>query len=257
MFIPRMTPVFYEPDDETGAVAPVADATDTVGEGEGAPVAESAPEAAPVADHRTPEFYESELRRARDEAAERRVALKKFEEAFDGYESHEVDKALQLYRALADDPTVALKEFKEITARLEEMVGPVADDEPKYLTEADLEAREQQKRHEAEVTAILTRATELGYEEGTDTHAQLLHIAAKNPEANGDLDKAHEILTKRLSDYKEQVLQEYLAGLSEQDKFPPVSSGGAGTPDLEPGKVADPRVKMREILNAAGYGLKK
>lgn len=236
-----------------------------------APGAEADPTPVEESGAATPEkdisFYEAELRRARDEAAESRIAARRFKEAFEGYEEPEVDRFLELSKALVTNPEMAYKEFKEIADRLEKEYGAKPDEEPKYLTAADLEQIEQQKAREALIGKVLSRSQELGYEEGTDAQAQLLWIASKDP-ATADLDdlaaidKAHEIMTGRLEAYKAQVLAEYLAEVEAQaGKFPPVSSGGAGgvspEPAGDPGDWGSARKAARERMQAAGIGRKK
>src|SRR5688572_12102266 len=65
------------------------------------------------------EGTKAELKRAREEAAKYRTELRRFKDAFEGYEDADVEKALAMYRAIEADPKQAHKSFKEVLGNIE------------------------------------------------------------------------------------------------------------------------------------------
>lgn len=199
----------------TGEPAPTQ-VVDTSTEGvqsDGAPSTDADPWDDPAVDT----FARPYVERLRQEAAERRVAVKPFHDAFDGYEDSDRDTLLAFAQTLRQDPATAAQWMQQqAQAILGEGEGfdqlPDGDGEGEGfdpdtpLTAAQLDqilaqreqAQAQQQQHEAQIASIIDEAKELGYDpESKDPVASaryvgLLHLA--NTHTGYDLKKAHEIL---------------------------------------------------------------
>jgi putative ubiquitin-RnfH superfamily antitoxin RatB of RatAB toxin-antitoxin module len=207
----------------------------------------------------------SELRRARDEAAAHRVKLRKYEEAFDGYEDADVDKALTMYRNLLKDPKAARKDFKATIENLEKWAeendvdledegdAPPAKGktkaEPKYLTEkelnAALDAREKDRMTNDAVKEIKKTVEGWGYKEGSWQYQSILFLA--NKDANGDITKAKEQFEKDLKELSPK----------ERATHPPASGKSGGAPGAPaappPAEKFDARQSALKRLTEAGF----
>lgn len=225
------------------------------------------------------EATKSELRRARDEAAAHRVKLRKFEEAFEGYEDADVEKALTMYRNLLKDPKSARKDFKQTLKNLEAYLTeqgeelddddddtppakgakkPKVDDDDRPLSRKEmlklLEERDEKKATDQAVKDIISQTVALGYKEGSWQYQAVLYIANKDPNAKGDVKKAHEIFQEEIKANKKAGVDEYLESIGKP-RHPPVSSGGkGGAPAGEPpAKKFDAKASALARLTAAGF----
>jgi hypothetical protein len=206
------------------------------------PAAESTATTPVVEDH-TPAAPESFPRdyveQLRNEAAERRVALKPFEDAFEGYTPEEKDTWLSLAKITAADPLQGAEYFEQIAKALRDQNAPV---DPSTLTPEEraeraaderISAWEEQQKQEREEQAraaaaeqVNTEAKALGYTPLTVDYFDLLFYAQH--ETQGDLTKAHEKVQAR----NQKIIDDYVAAKAGA---PPVSPVGAtGTPVQEP-----------------------
>ena len=211
---------------------------------EGAPDAAEAPESAQTdapeapSSVETPEsepkvFDEKYVRELRDEAAKHRTDYAPFRDAFKDYDPASRDVMLELAQNLINAPEDAGAKLIEIARNIygDKFEEVVRDDTPKPLTQADLDkqlsereaTREAEARQKAELQAVVSQATSLGYTEGSADYADLMFRAFN--EFEGDLEKSHAAREAG----KQAIIDAYLADKSEKNgQFPPVSSGEGG-----------------------------
>lgn len=208
------------------------------------PEAPATPETAPESPNSTengtvvPEsepkvFDEKYVRELRDEAAKHRTDYAPFRDAFKDYDPASRDVMLELAQNLIVAPEDAGAKLIEIARNIygDKFDEVVRDDTPKPLTQADLDkqlsereaTREAEARQKAELQAVVSQATSLGYTEGTADYADLMFRAFN--EFEGDLDKSHAAREAG----KQAIIDAYLADKTEKNgQFPPVSSGEGG-----------------------------
>lgn len=178
----------------------------------------------------------AELKKVRAEAASRRVALKDYDSAFEGYDDSAKAQLLEIAKGLADpnlQPATA-KRLKEIAERIEASQSPTTptgepDPDQAPLTKAEWKRLEKEREEaqtlEAGIKAIETEARSLGYEPDSARYAMLL-FEAQNPEVSGDLTKADE----RVKAYESTVIEGYRKSVQEgSEKWPGVVVPGSGT----------------------------
>ena len=183
------------------------------------PAAEAEVEVEEVEDDSLPESAREMIRKAREEAAARRVEHKPYKEAFQGFEDTERSYLLDVIRMAAgseEEQRFAATEFKRIAAVLsgeemdpEETEQAVADsvaesqepeappsvspdDIQKMITaalEEDRKIRQQEQEVDQKVAKIREKAAELGFPHGTDKYDILMTLARQS---NGDLEAAAE-----------------------------------------------------------------
>lgn len=244
-------------------VTPTADAgtTETT-----APVTETtAPattEVDPFDDTNVQSFDRAYVEKLRKEAADRRVAVKSYEDAFDGYNDAEREFFMDVIRGLKDEGgrDAAARRALEVFQKLVEPAtqpSPTAgqgeeDDEDRPLTLKEWKQLQQQKEQQAAeteaVTAVKREAGELGYTEGTREYRRLMDIAIH--ETKGDLKKAHEVLETERNTF----IEEYLKTKKDAAEQTLSSPGGAGTPpsqERKPVTMEDARKAMLARLQAS------
>lgn len=246
------------PPDEAVDAPDLSATTGTAAEAGGEATPLTAPPASDTAvTEKTPDFYEAELRRARDEAAESRVSAKRYKDAFDGYDEAQVDNYLQMVKLLGSDNPEDLKEakrrFSAVVAFLDENgLAPEESDQPQYLTKDDLEKLQFEQEVQRNAVALVATAERLGYKEGSTQYRHLLNVAMEDPQKPLTLEQAHEKILADIDAIQKGAVQAYIDGLSGQDKHPPVSVGGAGAVTTEPTGPSDPRAAARARIAAAG-----
>lgn len=275
-------PIFYEGDAGGGAGAggdaPVVDAPVV-----DAPVGDAAPDAAALAaaaaaagdapvdapvstdepvveggdgdapdESGIPEHLRPYVKQLREEAAERRVAAKVYEEAFGAFDEGDREALLGVVAALGSEDTQldAAQALKELA---ESILGDV-DDPDRPLTARDLERREAAKaeaqRQEEAVNAVIKEATDLGYAEGTREQRRLLDLAVN--ETKGDLKAAHEAITAE----RDAVIAEFVKSVQEgKAKWPTLApppgvapadiTGGPPKTFAEARKATEARARAR------------
>jgi hypothetical protein len=185
------------------------------------------------------------IKQLRAEAAERRTALKPFNDAFDGYEDTEREFLLDLARGLKDPnaraETVAraMEVFKALTPEQQAEVtaaeGAEGEDldrpmtlreyqEAQAKTAEERAAAETQAQIDADTKAVKQEATDLGYNEGTREYRRLMDVALH--ETKGDLKAAHEALEAERKTVIEGYLNEKRGQRSQTLRNP----GGTGAP---------------------------
>lgn len=234
--------------------------------GETAPVTEpvqAAPEADPFDNAEVQSFDRAYVEKLRNEAAEKRVALKTFNEAFDGYNDAERDFFMDVIRGLKDEggrdaaARRALEVFKSLVEPETDpspLSGgdPEEDEEDRPLTIKEWKALQEKQQAEAAETeaveAVKREAGELGYTVGTREYRRLMDVAVH--ETKGDLKKAHEVLEAERNTF----IEEYLSKKKEAAEQTLSSPGGAGTPPSQERKsltLEDARKAMLARLQAS------
>lgn len=205
-----------------------------------APAPAPAPEAAdPFDNEQVQQFDRKYVEKIRTEAAERRVASKKYEDAFSKYNEQEQAVWFELAQELVTDPKSAATKFQQIAAEIlgapaepAVPVAPVADPAgEKPLTQADIDrilaerdSKSQQERDLAAATSkVVSEAEALGYKQGSAEWRELMFLARY--EADGDLTKAHGMRDAR----SKAAVDAYLAQKAGQGGIP-VSKGGGDVP---------------------------
>lgn len=196
------------------------------------------------------QFDRTYVEKLRKEAADRRTAVKTYEDHLGDFE--ESDRSLWL--GLSKELASALKsgDKSRITAaagKLDEVAkglrgetppAPTADDkpkdEPKYMTEADFDRR--QAERDARLS-IESKVKDLGYTPGTSDHRELLWIAAN--ETKYDLDAAHAKLEER-----NQAIFDRMAGKKTQ-----VSGGPSPVTDKGSSPSGERKIKNLKDADAA------
>jgi hypothetical protein len=233
-----------------GAAAPAAD-------GAGAPPADP-PAAPPAADGGESDpfdnpaadsFPRAYVEKLRQEAAERRTALKKYEDTFSPYSEPERDVWNQLISITAQDPAKGAEMMLDLHHRLmgtgdyaDEGPDPTAtlgdgkskldDDLDKPMTKKELEEYLQEQARKADeetrVKAVTDEAVSLGYKPGTHQYVALLRRALDDH--NGDLKAAHAAFEAD----KQKVIDEFIAQQAALGNSYPKLSGAGGAPPADP-----------------------
>lgn len=179
----------------------------------------------------------AELQRVRQEAANRRVALKPYEDAFTGFDEEARSTYLQLAKQIASgDPAeqkAAAKRFREIAERIDSSgvpTTPTGDEDPdqKPLTVKEWKAlqaeQEEQQLLQSQVKAIEADAEREGIKVGSPTYASYLY-ALQQPEVAGDHDKAMELVKAE----RQAIIDDYARSVAEGSaKWPVLPGDGAG-----------------------------
>lgn len=204
-----------------------------------------------------PDSAKEMIRKAREEAAARRVEHKPYKEAFQGFEDNERSYLLDVIRMAAgseEEQKFAASEFQRIAAVLtgeemnpEEAEQAVADsvageetpaeapavspdDIQKMITQAleeDRKIRAQEQEVDQKVAQIREKAKGLGFEHGTPKYQVLMTIARS--QTNGDLEAAAEA-------YKEMVAAETAPPEPEPETRWPTVPSSVGNPPPAGGK---------------------
>lgn len=240
-----------DPPAEAGAPAPsqapAAPATpDPAASGEQAPVAES-----------FPRDYVEQLR---NEAADRRVALKPYEDAFKGYESDEVQTWLGLIKLVQENPAEGAAYMAQVAQALGNQYSPpdpstlTPEQRAAQVTQSEIEKFKQEQKEEREREALQRQVEELnkkaeglGYELGSSGYLSLLHYAQHK--TNGDLDKAHTLVQADV----QKIIDAYVQGKAGA---PPVSPGaGVGSPvPSQPETLEEARESLDKWLDEIAKG---
>jgi hypothetical protein len=227
-----------------------------------APVVDTPVSDAPVvvdpADDSIPEALRPYVKQLREEAAERRVALKPFEEAFSNYEPEQAQALLGVVAALSD-PESQLDAATQLKELAEAILGDIDLNDPnRPLTRADLERIEADKQakaqEEAAVQAVIAEATELGFPEGEGEagrgYRRLMDLAVS--ETKGDLKAAAAIIQAErdaiIADYAKQVME----GKAKWPTLPPpVGDAPADITGAPPKTFAEARANAKARAEAA------
>lgn len=181
--------------------------------------------------------------KARQEAAERRVKMKEFEDKYGVLEEYDEDERaawLQLAREFRDDPVSAAKNFQTIAANIlqdapsedasaEEVEAAASE----YLTKDQLKSFMDEYQKEQQIDNMtkdmIRKAEVLGYEQGSDEQVLLFNIAANR--TGGDLDKAHE----RVEAIMQARFDKYVEDRKKEPTAP--NDGSVATNEAEPPKT--------------------
>lgn len=209
-----------------------------------AATAETAPvETAPVTS--TDPFDNAEIQQfdrtyvegLRKEAADRRVALKPYEEAFEGYNDEEREIWRNLATTLREDPEAAATAMEaivngirgvnvsEIEPTTEKPAGPA---ETTFLTQEDLTKALKEKDEAAaldrEISSLNAEVKALGYEQNTPEYNDLMWRAAN--QHSFDVNAAH---AARISQF-EDAMTKYLADKAQEAENSPAVISTTGQP---------------------------
>lgn len=262
------------PAPEPGPAAPAQTTESAPGAAVAAPAPPPEPPALepdPFDDPKTDAFPRPYVEKLRREAADRRAAVKRYEEAFGGYEEDEVSIFLDLARDLADpSPQVQQLAAQQLAALSQAILGPgeiqptgetardgsitqdisnLDPDQP--LTYAQFQAiqkaEQERQAQERYATELRTTAESLGYKRGTPEYNELL---ARAQFTHGDLKQAHE---QRQAE-REAAVKEYLQGRQQDVRNSPIAPGAAGVPATQstrPTTWQDARAAAEARLDAA------
>lgn len=206
-------------------------------------------------DDTIPETLRPYIKQLRDEAADRRVALKPYEDVFGQLDPEESTALLSVIGGLVNEET-AYEAAQQLKAVVESILGDGTEDPDRPLTRADLERirkeEEAQAQQEQAVQAVLHEAAELGYPDGTREQRRLLDLAVN--ETAGDLKAAHAAIQAErdaiIADYAKQVME-------GKAKWPTIAPATGGTPSDttgEPPKSWAEARKASEARRKAAYG---
>lgn len=185
----------------------------------------------------------AELTKVRSEAANRRVKLKPYEEAFEGFDEEARTTYLELAKQIASGDAAqqkaAAKRFREIAERIDGATVPVTptgeeDPEQKPLTVKEwkaLQAQQDDDRHlQEQVRLIEADATKEGIEVGSARYATYLY-ALQQPDVAGDHEKAMAVLNAD----RQAIIDQYAKAVAEGQEKWPVAPGSAalGAPGEE------------------------
>jgi hypothetical protein len=199
------------------------------------PAAPEAPAADPF-DSGAESFPRAYVEQLRKEAADRRTAVKPYDDAFSAYGPEERDVWLKIAKLTVDDPAAAKEVMDTLFSSMLEEAEPEAptaeDDRP--LTRKELEQwskdQEAAKQEAAAVSAVEKEAESLGYKSGDWNYYALMKRALSDH--NGDLKAAHAAFEAD----KQKVIDEYIAGKTASgEKWPAGMPGGAAPADATGG----------------------
>lgn len=254
--------------------APVAPAAPTTIQeaSAAANAAASAPEPAapatdadPFDDASKTTFDRPYVEKLRKEAAERRVALKPFEEAFQGYSEEDRQTWFRIQQQVLADPEAGAQTLEDVAKYLREGMKPkdAADaagvepaegeaPEEKPMTKADVQKYFEDQKREAEIDAASARieaeAKAAGYEPGTTKYKLLLTRAM---DMNFDLSGAIEAEKAEHQAVIDSFVQ---AKIAAGEKWLTTSgTAGLGAPNTqasEPKSIEDATKALRARLAA-------
>ena len=247
-----------------GAVAAGATAPAAAPAADGASTPPSAAPAAGSADSSAGSeetFDRSYVEKLRDEAARYRTKAKEYEDNFDGWDPE--DKALFLSLSkdlLSSDKTAAAeaaKKLRSVSDRVAQELGAIEEELERPLTKSEMESylaeKDKERAGQEAINRILTESESLGYEKGTKAFADLIWTAQNVPEAQGQIAKAHEIISAQVATFEQAAIDKYLAGKQGQaDAFPKTPSDGAapGTTSEAPKSWKEAKAAVQAKLAA-------
>lgn len=185
----------------------------------------------------------AELQRVRSEAANRRVKLKPYEEAFEGFDDEARSVYLELAKQIASgdqaQQKAAAKRFREIAERIDGSptpTTPTGEEDPKQkpLTIAEWERLQAEQTEQAElqrqVKLIEADAEKEGIKVGSPEYATYLFVL-QQPDVAGDHDKAME----QIKAQRQAIIDSYAKSVAEGGDRWPVAPGSAplGAPGEE------------------------
>lgn len=258
---PATAPEAVSPALATSAQDTSAAATDPVVSADPA----SSTEVDPFDNTEVQSFDRAYVEKLRREAADRRTAVKTYEDAFSAYTPDQREGWLALASKLAaDDPDSQAEAAQIMLEVAQSILGPgsitetieTPSGEPdlgenQFLTAEQLEAklaeRERKAAIDAEVVKVQQEVTELGYKEGTADYQDLMWRAVN--QHGHDLKAAHEA---RQAD-RQAVIDAYLADVEANSG---VTVPRAGQPGLQSSPITDFKSARAsvEARIAAAYG---
>lgn len=210
------------------------------------PVTEAAPTPADPFDTGADKFDRPYVEKLRNENAERRVALKKYEEAFGQYDAEAQEVWLGVAKLTATDAKAGAEALEEIVKYIRQGLTPeqAADKagvttttEPdKPLTRAELDeywnTKELESKTAAEGVRIQAEAIAAGYKPGTPEYEALMLLALNH--TNLDLGEA----IKQTKVREQAIIDKWVADKAASgEKWPitaPVGSAGVPSSDEKP-----------------------
>lgn len=234
------------------AITPEAPAAPPAAPAQEAPSTSAAPaapaEADPFDNAEVQTFDRSYVTRLRQEAAERRTAVRTYEDAFSAYTPEQRDGWLALASKLAaDDPSSQAEAAQIMLEVAQGILGPgsitetpeTPSGEPdlgekQFLTNEQLEAklaeRERQAAIDAEVKKVQEEVSELGYKEGTADYQDLMWRAVN--QHGHDLKAAHEARQAE----RQAIIDAYLADVEANGGLTVPRNGQSGR---QPSPITD------------------
>lgn len=210
-------------------------------------------------------FKRDYVEKLRKEAAERRVALKPYEEAFQGYSEEDRTTWFRIQQQVLADPEAGAQTLEDVAKYLREGMKPkdAADaagvepaegekPEEKPMTKADVEKFFADQKKEAEINEaslrIETEAKAAGYEPGTTKYKLLLTRAI---DMKFDLTGA--IAAEKAEAQK--IIDDFVqAQVARGEKWPatpgPAGSGAPNSGANEPKNIDQATAALRAKLNA-------
>ena len=179
-------------------------------------------------------YDETYVKSLQDEAVKYRQRVRQYEDAFDGYSSEEQSAILEwakLSRKASGGDEEAIAALVE--QGLWEAPEPEPQDQPDYVTKADLEAllrdRDERASEAANVGYLHSEARKLGYEPNTPDYDLLISIAQRIPSEEFEggrlpLDLAHEKVQAHYRTQWEKWAEGKLTDSRQSLTFP--TSGG-------------------------------
>lgn len=199
----------------------------------------------------------------RAENARRRVSSKQFEDAFSGYQPDERDALLDIAKQLADPnlQPAAAKRLQTIASEILKDADsgvarrPTGEEDPadKPLTRREWEKLQADRDAEAAskegMAAIYRDMEKLGYPDSNSEDSRLLLGYATN-EANGDLNKAHEMVQAWKEKLYTAHAEEVAAGRNKWLQNPSSAGGVLAGQGEAPKSFKDASAALREMLRA-------
>ncbi len=227
---------------------------------------------APTPDTGAGKFDEAYVHELREESAKYRTQYAPYRDAFEPYTEEERAEWLDLAQTLAKDPAAAAERFRAIAdsiapSTLPEPVAPVVPipgqvdplDSPMTMRQfqeltqkqqAEWVQQSQVQEQERLIQQNYDVASQLGYKSGTREIVNLLWTARNDPRAEGDLQKAHQILEGE----KVEVVRQYLGQKAEGRINVPVPTGIGHAPSnaTPPKTFAEARASLDARIDALG-----
>lgn len=211
--------------------APAPEATPTTTE---TPASESAP-AESYQFSGSVEEASAEIRRLRDENAQRRLSSKPYDEAFNGFSSEEKEAWLQLGRLFKDSPEQAREAFRQL-AQIEAQQQQAVQEqgtEAQPLTRDDLlsilNERDSVQARQVELSKIDVETAQLGLKPDSVEYEAVLQLALSR--TNGDIKAAHEMFEKAIQGRVQSALDSLK---NAPQNTPPVNTDGGPAVSNEP-----------------------
>lgn len=216
---------------------------------------------APVAFEELPAHWQTELTKARDQAADYRVKAREYHDAFDGYNDDQRAFFLDLAKGLAGDEGAvkqsATELFRVSKAILESQGVDMSDlavpDPNAPLTKSEYERLQQeaaQERRTADLIAEIDREVEgLGYTKGSTEQSLLLVMA--NERADGSVAEAH----KQVEAFKQRIVSDFIKTEREKrNRHIATAPAVGGAPAPVPGEPPKTLDEAGRIFMSEGYG---